>query len=210
MVQNLFKKMRLLKTLNIRSYKFVKTFRFFILIFCTLFFLTYSNVMAYEETNYEVIQKNQIYEIRKYSNRLAVETIEYNQSSGFRKLFNYISGNNKTNEEIKMTTPVTRVEKNGNMTMQFYLPSSFNEKNVPDPSDENVSIINIEGGYYAVIIYSGRTTDKNFLKHTNILEKELIKDNITIISLPIKATYDSPFTFPMNRRNESMFKINFE
>jgi hypothetical protein len=166
--------------------------------------------MAYEDVNYEVVQKNEIYEIRKYSDRLAVETIEYNQNSGFRKLFNYISGNNKTNQEIKMTTPVTRVEKNGNMMMQFYLPSKFSEKNVPEPSDVNVNIVTIQGGYYAAIIYSGRTTDKNFLKHTNILEKELTKDNIPITSLPIRATYNSPFTLPMNRRNESMFKINYK
>ena len=106
----------------------MKDFKLFVLIFCTLFFLPYSNSMAYEEANYEVIKKNKIYEMRKYSDRLAVETIEYNQNSGFRKLFNYISGNNKTNQEIKMTTPVTRVEKNGNMTMQFYLPLIFNKK----------------------------------------------------------------------------------
>ena len=188
----------------------MKAFKLFVLIFCTLFFLSYSNSMAYEVVNYEVIKKNRIYEIRKYSDRLAVETIEYNQNSGFRKLFNYISGNNKTNQEIKMTTPVTRVEKNGNMTMQFYLPSKFNKKNVPDPSDENVNIIIVEGGYYAAIIYSGRTTDKNFLKHKDILQKELIKDNISITGLPIRATYNSPFTLPMNRRNESMFKINYK
>ena len=188
----------------------MKAFKLFFLIFCTLFFLSYSNSMAYEEANYEVILKNKIYEIRKYSDRLAVETIEYNQSSGFRKLFNYISGNNKTNQEIKMTTPVTRIKKNGNMTMQFYLPSKFDKKNVPDPSDENVNIVIIEGGYYAAIIYSGRTTDKNFLKYTNILEKELANDNISITSLPVRATYNSPFTLPMNRRNESMFKINFK
>ena len=188
----------------------MRVFKLFVLIFCTLFFLPYSNSMAYEEANYEVIQKNKIYEIRKYSDRLAVETIEYNQNSGFRKLFNYISGSNKTNQEIKMTTPVTRVEKNGNMTMQFYLPSKFDKKNVPDPSDKDVNIVIIEGGYYAAIIYSGRTTDKNFLKHKNILEKELIKDNISIISLPVRATYNSPFTLPMNRRNESMFKINYK
>ena len=184
--------------------------KFYLLLFCTLSFFSYSNVMAYEEANYQVIKKNENYEIRKYSNRLAVETIEYNRSSGFRKLFNYISGNNNTNEEIKMTTPVTRIEKDGNMTMQFYLPLKFNKKNTPKPLDENVNIVTMEGGYYAVIIYSGRTTDKNFLKHKDILKKELIKNNISITGLPIRATYNSPFTLPMNRRNESMFKINYK
>ena len=178
-----------------------------ILIFCTLLILPYSMIMANEEAKYEVIIKNELYEIRKYLNRLAVETSRAGIDSNFRKLFNYISGKNETQEKISMTTPVTQVEKNGNMTMQFYLPSKFNSGNVPSPSREDVKIVNIEGGYYAVLRYSGRASDGNFIKHKEILEKELKKNNISIISLPIRATYDSPFTLPMNRRNEAMFKV---
>jgi hypothetical protein len=107
-----------------------------------------------------------------------------------------------------MTTPVTQVEKKGNMTMQFYLPLRFNKENIPSPSNPDVKILNIKSGYYAAIIYSGRASDKNFIKHKSILENELKKDDISILSQPIKATYDGPFTLPMNRRNEAMFKIN--
>src|SRR6056300_70514 len=165
---------------------------FFILILCTLLILNYSKVMANEEVKYEVIDKNEIYEIRKYSDRLAVETSRAGIDSNFRKLFNYISGRNDAEEKIAMTTPVTQVEKNGNMT---------------NPSREDVRIVNIEGGYYEVVRYSGRASDRNFIKHKEILEKELNKNNISIISPPIRATYDSPFTLPMNRRNEAMFKV---
>ena len=185
----------------------MKNLKLFIQLFCFFSILTYSNVMANEETNYKIIDKNDIYEIRKYSDRLAVETITSGSENNFRKLFNYISGRNDSKEKIKMTTPVTQVEKNGNMSMQFYLPSKFNSENVPNPSREDVRIINIEGGYYAVLRYSGRASDKNFLKHKEILEKELQINNISIISQPIRATYDSPFTLPMNRRNETMFKV---
>ena len=167
-----------------------------------------SNSMSYEEANYEVVKKNEVYEIRKYSDRLAIETDISNEGNSFRKLFNYISGNNDKNEEIKMTTPVTQIEKKGNMTMQFYLPSKFNKENIPSPSNPDVKILNIKGGYYAAIIYSGRTSDKNFIKHKSILENELKKDDMSILSPPIKATYNGPFTLPMNRRNEVMFKIN--
>ena len=104
-------------------------------------------VMAYEEENYEVMKQNKVYEIRKYSDRLAVETSRAGIDSNFRKLFNYISGRNDTQEKIAMTTPVTQVERNGNMTMQFYLPSRFNSDNVPNPSREDVRIVNIEGGH---------------------------------------------------------------
>ena len=166
-----------------------------------------SQLMAYEETNYEVVKENKIYEIRKYPNRLVIETNSV-QGNGFRKLFNYISGNNKENEEIKMTVPVTQEIKNENMTMQFYLPSKFNKDNAPKPVDSEVKILTIEGGYYAVIEYSGRSSDKNFLKNKDILEKALKQDNLLVLSPPIRASYNSPFTLPILKRNEVMYRVD--
>ena len=166
-----------------------------------------SQAMAYEEANYEVVKENKEYEIRKYSDRLVIETNSI-EGNGFRKLFNYISGNNEKNQEIKMTVPVTQEIKNGNMTMQFYLPLKFNKDNAPKPSNSDIKILTIEGGYYAVIEYSGRSSDKNFLKNKDTLEKLLKKDNITILSPPIRASYNSPFTLPMLKRNEVMYRID--
>ena len=166
-----------------------------------------SQSMAYEEANYEVVKENKEYEIRKYSDRLVIETNSI-EGNGFRKLFNYISGNNEKNQEIKMTVPVTQEIKNGNMTMQFYLPLKFNKDNAPKPSSLDVKILTIEGGYYAVIKYSGRSSDKNFFKNKDMLEKLLKQDNITIISPPIRASYNSPFTLPMLKRNEVMYRID--
>ena len=179
-------------------------------IFYSIVFFSYSNVMANEEAKFDVVKSNEIYEIRKYSDRLAVQALNTNENNSFRKLFNYISGDNETNEEIKMTIPVTQMENKGNMTMQFYLPSKFNKDNVPYPSSSDVKIVNIEGGYYAVIRYSGRASNKNFIKHKEILENELKKDNISISGPAIKASYNSPFTLPMLKRNEAMFKVNWK
>ena len=166
-----------------------------------------SQVMAYEEANYEIVKENKEYEIRKYSDRLVIETNSI-QGNGFRKLFNYISWNNDDKKEIKMTVPVTQEVKNGNMTMQFYLPSKFNKENTPKPSNSEIKVLTIEGGYYAVIKYSGRSSDQNFLKNKDILEKQLKQDNITILSPPIRASYNSPFTLPMLKRNEVMYRID--
>ena len=163
--------------------------------------------MEYEEANYEVVKENKEYEIRKYSDRLVIETNSI-EGSGFRKLFNYISGNNQKNQEIKMTVPVTQEIKNGNMTMQFYLPLKFNKDNAPKPSNSDIKILTIKGGYYAVIKYSGRSSDKNFLKNKDILKKQLKQDNIIILSPPVRASYNSPFTLPMLKRNEVMYRIN--
>ena len=169
--------------------------------------ITVTNVMAAEEMKYTMVSKNKLYEIRKYSDRLVIEAETSDQGSSFRKLFKYISGDNIDKIEIKMTTPVTQTEKNGNMTMQFYIPAEFNENNIPDPNNSEVKVLNIKGGYYAAIVYSGRASDSNYVKHKNILEEQLKKDKIPIISKPIRATYNSPFTLPMLRRNEVIFKI---
>ena len=178
-----------------------------ILLVLVLILTLISQTMAYEEANYETVNENKNYEIRKYFDRLVIETDSI-EGEGFRKLFNYISGNNEEKKEIKMTVPVTQENKNGNMKMQFYLPSKFNKDNVPKPSNPEIKILNVEGGYYAVIKYSGRSSDKNFIKNKNILEKELKKDNIVILSPPIRASYNSPFTLPMLKRNEVMFRID--
>ncbi len=167
-----------------------------------------TKTMATEAVKYEIISTNEVYEIRQYSDRLVIETATSNQNSNFRKLFNYISGSNETNEEIKMTIPVTQIEKNGNMTMQFYLPIKFNKNNVPSPSNSEVKVLKMKGGYFAAITYSGRASDSNFIKYKNILENQLNKDNISILGPPIRATYNGPFTLPMLRRNEVMFEID--
>jgi len=177
-----------------------------LLILFSILTLNYQ-AMAYEEANYEIIKENKSYEIRKYSDRLVIET-NSTQGNGFRKLFNYISGSNAENKEIKMTVPVTQEIKNGNMTMQFYLPSKFNKNNTPKPSSSEIKILIIDAGYYAVIKYSGRSSEKNFLKNKDLLERKLKQDNIVILSSPIRASYNSPFTLPMLKRNEVMFKVD--
>ena len=124
-----------------------------------------AGAMAYEEPPFNIVHKTDVYEIRHYKDRLAVQAIYNNQDSSFRKLFNYISGANTNSEKIKMTIPVTEFKESTRKTMQFYLPSKFTKGTAPTPTDPNLEIIIISEGYYAVIKYSGRITDKNFNKH---------------------------------------------
>ena len=173
------------------------------------FLLPYSTTMGNEEASYKIVHKNENYEIRYYSDRLVVQVMNKNDNNGFRKLFNYISGANKASKKISMTIPVTQTKENNTTYMQFYLPSKFTEETVPSPTNPEVKISTIKEGYFAVIRYSGRASDSNFNKHSKILENKLKEDNILISGLPIKATYNSPFTLPMLRRNEAMFKVEW-
>ena len=166
--------------------------------------------MANEEASYNVVQKNDIYEIRYYSDRLIVQVQNKGDNNSFRKLFKYISGENKNSEKIAMTIPVTQTKNNNQMFMQFYLPSKFNRETTPLPNNPELEITTIPEGYFAVIKFSGRSSDKNFDKHNKILKQKLLDDKISFKGSPIRATYNSPFTLPPFRRNESMFSIDWK
>ncbi len=161
--------------------------------------------MAYEEPPFTVVQTNEFYEIRYYNERIVVQTDNTNQNSGFKKLFNYISGKNRNSEKIAMTVPVTQTDN----LMQFYLPIKFDKENTPIPTDDDVKISTLLEGHYAVIKYKGRSSDSNFLKHAEFLQVALSDNGIEILSEPIKATYNGPFTPSFFRRNEALFLIKW-
>ncbi len=177
--------------------------------------------MALEEPKYEIIKSNKDYEIRKYNNRLAIQTEYSYENSGFRYLFNYISGENNMSEKVSMTvpvtqsvkidmtSPVTQFNKNGKMVMQFYLPSKFTLENAPKPTNSRVNLVTMEGGHFAVLKYSGSSSDKNYLKKLNKLKDSLIKDKIEMLDSGTKATFNGPFTLPILRRNEAMIEIKW-
>ena len=170
----------------------------------------YSATMANEEAPHNIVHKTDIYEIRHYSDRLVVQITNRSDDNSFRKLFNYISGANNTSEEIKMTIPVTQTIKHNESFMQFYLPSKFTKEITPIPSNPDIEIATIKEGYFAVIKYSGRSSDKNFIKYSKILYQKLLEDQILIKGSAIKATYNGPFTLPPFRRNEAMFNVDWK
>ena len=163
--------------------------------------------IAYEETSYRIVATNQNYEIREYDDRLAVQTSQENgQNKAFRELFKYISGSNTSSTKIEMTipvtqsikidmtTPVTQKFQDGKIIMRFFLPRKFQPETAPQPLNEDLSIVVVKGGKYAVMKYSGRSTVKNFEKHSNLLLEALSVNKITTLDDPIKATFNGPLT----------------
>ena len=176
-------------------------------IVCLIFVFPYSIAMANEEAPYDVVHKTDVYEVRHYSDRLVVQVIKISDNRSFRQLFNYISGGNNNAQKIEMTIPVTQTKKDNKSFMQFFLPSRFTKETTPVPSNPDIEIVTIKEGYYAVIKYSGRASDKNFEKHSKILREKILEDKILIKGSAIKATYNGPYTLPIFRRNEVMFSI---
>ena len=68
--------------------------------------------MAIEEAEYTVVLKEENFELRKYEPHILAETIidgdfEEAGSEAFGRLFDYISGNNKSRQKVAMTSPVS-------------------------------------------------------------------------------------------------------
>ena len=196
--------------------------RFSVFLIALLAYLTASvPAMSYEEPEYSVVKKTDVYEVRQYKNRTVAEVTYGEEDSGFRVLFDYISGANKGSKEVEMTIPVTQSKEidmtvpvtqsmtDGKMSMRFFLPMQYSKQNAPEPNDERVRIIDLPAEYFAVISYSGFASDGNFEEHYTKLKAALHKDGIVIKGPPIKATYNSPFTLPFLRRNEAMYPLEW-
>jgi hypothetical protein len=124
----------------------------------------------------------------------------------FRKLFNFISGENTNKQKIEMTSPV-RVDyksTNGNdninssnsecrMQMGFLIPRKFHD-NLPFPIGENMGIKNEPEMIIAAITYNGVSTLESSLNYKNILI-ESIGDDAKLFDCKnfITAGYNAPF-----------------
>ena len=196
--------------------------RFSVFLIALIAYLTASvPAMSYEEPEYSIVKKTDVYEVRQYKKRTVAEVTYGEEDSGFRVLFDYISGANKGSKEVEMTIPVTQSKKidmtvpvtqsttDGKMSMRFFLPMQYSKQNAPEPNDERVRIIDLPAEYFAVISYSGFASESNFEEHYTELKAALNKDGMVIKGPPIKATYNSPFTLPFLRRNEAMYPLEW-
>ena len=196
--------------------------RFSVFLIALLAYLTASvPAMSYEEPEYSIVKKTDVYEVRQYKKRTVAEVTYGEEDSGFRVLFDYISGANRGSKEVEMTIPVTQSKEidmtvpvtqsttDGKMSMRFFLPMQYSKQNAPEPNDERVRIIDLPAEYFAVISYSGFASDGNFEEHYTELKAALDKDGMVIKGPPIKATYNSPFTLPFLRRNEAMYPLEW-
>ena len=169
-----------------------------------------------ERIKYSVLQKNKNIEIRKYPKIIIALVEGLDDDRAFGLLFNYISGNNKIKEKIKMTTPVINSKKiemtspviSNDNYMAFIMPSKYKKENIPIPLNSNVKIKVEPERKLAVIRFSGLTTNNKIKKYREKLINFLESNNIEIKSDPILLRYNSPFSPPFIRRNEIGVEID--
>lgn len=150
-------------------------------------------VGKYETPDYDVVLKEEDYEIRKY---FGFSIAEYENKeddiSGFRTLFNYISNDNKEKQKISMTTPVIQDVAKDDNKMAFVVPKEFADK-IPEPNNPSLKVKKINQGLFAVIRYSGTSNREKEVKMNKKLEEWIIKSGYKKESEYMLASYNPPF-----------------
>jgi len=196
-------------------------------LFILPFLLCSCTTVGIEKAKYEIIDKNGKFEIRQYKPQIIAETVvdsSFDEASSiaFRRLFNYISGNNRTkesiamtapvnqkesSEKIKMTAPVTQQEYEGKYAVSFLMPSKYTMETLPEPLDTNINLRLIPAYKAAVVRYSGSWSQKRYLEHRVLLKSFIRRKGLKITGEDIFARYDSPFQLWFFRRNEVLFPV---
>ncbi len=181
-----------------------------------------------EEPNYEVISKNDIYEVRKYEPIIIAKTTvegtrEEATKEGFRRIADYIFGNNTVNEpiamttpvssqnseKIAMTTPVTSLEdEGGSYTINFVMPSKYTMESLPKPVKDYVVIEKIPAKTYAVLRFSGFVSDETVQTKNDELVSALKANKVDFKNSHTLSQYNPPWTPWFMRRNEIWIELS--
>jgi hypothetical protein len=110
-------------------------------------------------------------------------------------------------EKMSMTAPVTAEAAGEKTTYAFVMERKYTMETLPVPVDKRIRIREMPQRTLAVRQYSGRWTEENYEQNETALREALAAYGIRVISGPVLARYNSPFSLPMLRRNEVMFEI---
>lgn len=195
---------------------------------CSLF-----GIQKEEGPKYRVVQSNDNKEIREYASYVAATTwVEGNfkgsQNTAFRVLAGYIFGDNTAQQKIAMTSPVVQSpqateqksqkiamtapviqspSKNG-WEMSFMMPSQYKLEDLPKPNDSRVVLRVVPEKTIGVIKFTGLWSEEKNATQAQELKSWLSSlSQYEIISEPMFAGYNPPWTIPFFRRNEMMVQL---
>ena len=167
--------------------------------------------MSYESLDYEIIEKENPFEIRLYEEynvaEVALEKGDKMGSAGFRHIFNYISGRNANKESIAMTVPVLNREEGSKYVTSFVMPKKYKDKPLPLPDDPEVKIEKVPQKKMAAYRFSGSVLRERVTKYEKMLSQWLEKKGYHKLSEARLARYNSPFSLPILRRNEILIEV---
>jgi len=191
----------------------------------------YLPTMGIETPKYKLVNKANGYEVRTYAPHIIAE-VEVSGSygdtlnQGFRKVSDYIFGNNTAkgaiataapvlhekqpaSEKIAMTAPVLhgKTVGKGAYKLAFVMPSKYTMKTLPKPGDAEVTLRAIPEKTFAVCHFGGYATEARVERETKKLLDAMERDNLSVAGLPVTAQYNPPWTPPFMRKNEIMVEV---
>ena len=193
-----------------------------------LLFVFTAGAMATEEPTYDIIEQSGSFELRRYDPMIVAETLVSGSmkdasSSGFRRIADYIFGNNTVrnggNGEIAMTAPVTLTAQSEKISMtapvgmqrsagqwrvHFVMPGKYTLDTLPVPNNPAVKLREIPATHYAVLRFSGFAGETKVAAKVAELREWLAERGIEPLGNPELARYNPPWTLPFLRRNEVM------
>jgi effector-binding domain-containing protein len=186
------------------------------------------DIMAIEEATYNIVRKEDKFEIRDYAPHIQAETavegdLESAGNKAFNKLFGYISGANRSRAKVAMTAPVAQEPEGEKIEMtapvgqqrvqekwvvSFMMPASYSMETLPKPDDPEVTLRLVPARRMAVVRYSGFWSEQNYLRYKFELESWINERGLTILGEPVWARYNPPFTPWFMRRNEILIPVD--
>jgi hypothetical protein len=199
----------------------------FLILLIALVFFGWREVMAIEQASYRVLEADREFELRQYAPQIVAETFVEGKFSevgneGFRRLFDYISGKNRSNrsipmtapvsqeaapEKIAMTAPVTQERMGDRWRIAFLMPSTYTLENLPQPLDARVQLGEVPGALVAALRYSGTWSKERYEEKKSRLEALILTRGLKAIGEPVWARYNPPFTPWFLRRNEVLIAV---
>ena len=189
--------------------------------------LVAKSALAIEKAKYTVLEKENDFELRQYDSQIVAETyvdgdLEDVGNEGFRRLYGYISGDNKKkqsismtapvgqeagSEKIAMTAPVKQEKKDNQWRITFLMPAEYTLETLPEPNDNKVKLKAGPGRLMAAVRYSGTWSEDGYEENRALLEAYIQKRGLTKAGEPVWARYDPPFMPWFLRRNEVLIPI---
>ena len=185
-----------------------------VLLSCSALLASSGIAQAIESLSFEVLETHHDFEIRQYApHLLATVRVEgkFDEagSRAFRPLFNYISGDNRSDEKIAMTAPVLQQpdEGQGTWLISFVMPSSFDRDSLPVPSSEAVRVSEQPTLRMAALEYRGGWSQSRYSEHELELRSALNAMSLTACGDPRWARHDPPFMPWFMRKNEILVPL---
>jgi DNA gyrase inhibitor GyrI len=183
--------------------------------------------MAIDEPSFRVIESAPPVEIREYAPYVVAETrvaggFRDVGNEGFRRLFAYISGENRGATKIAMTAPVTqqaapeKIAMTAPVTQQadgdvyriaFVLPSQYTLESAPVPTNPDVRLVQVPARQVVAVRYSGLWSAENYKEALEQLTAFAQQRGLQLAGEPVYARYDPPFMPWFLRRNEILVEI---